>query len=344
MTKINWGIVGLGNIAKSFASGFVNSKKSNLLAIASRNKLKLENFKYQYKIEEKYSFNNYVDLINCSDVDIVYISLPNSFHYKIIKEAIKSNKNILVEKPATQNFSEIFEISNLLINKKLFFGEGFMYRFHPQIKLILNCINNNEVGELISMDTSFGNNLLTKKKFFFFEKKKKINKESRLFNKKLGGGCILDLGCYPISFSILIASTIAKINLTNFKLKDTYLDYGDMDVDIEAQTDLIFDNRFSSKIKSSFKNNIGKKSSILGNKGSIIIEDTFTGNGNIYINNHKKKYEIKSNNNQNIFSYEIDSVSNSILSGSLKTIYPGMQIDETLLNMKIIDSWKNEKK
>ena len=58
----------------------------------------------------------------------------------------------------------------------------------------------------------------------------------------------------------------------------------------------------------------------------------------------KKKYEIKNNNNQNIFSYEIDSVSNSILSGSLKTIYPGMQMDETLLNMKIIDSWKNEKK
>ena len=168
MTKINWGIVGLGNIAKSFASGFINSKNSNLLAIASRNKLKLETFKIHYKIEEKYSFDNYGDLLNCPDVDVVYISLPNSFHYKIIKEAIKSNKNILVEKPATQNFSEILEISKLLIKKKLFFGEGFMYRFHPQTKIILNCINNNEIGELISMDTSFGNNLLTKKKFFFF--------------------------------------------------------------------------------------------------------------------------------------------------------------------------------
>ena len=343
MTKINWGIVGLGNIAKSFASGFINSKNSNLLAIASRNKLKLENFKNHYKIEKKYSFNSYGDLLNCPDVDVVYIALPNSFHYKIIKEAIKSNKNILVEKPATQNFSEILEISKLLIKKKLFFGEGFMYRFHPQIKIILDCIYNSEVGELISMDTSFGNNLLTKKKFFFFEKKKKIDKESRLFNKKLGGGCILDLGCYPVSFSILIASTIEKINLTNFTLKNINLDYGNMDVDIDAQADLVFDNRFASKIKSSFKNNISKKSIILGTKGSIIIEDTFTGNGDIYINNHKKKYEIKNNNIQNVFSYEINSVSNSILSGSLKTIYPGMQMHETLLNMKIIDSWKNEK-
>ena len=342
MTKINWGIVGLGNIAKSFASGFLNSKNSNLLAIASKNKIKLENFKNQYKIEEKYSFDNYGDLLNCPDIDIVYISLPNSFHYKIIKEAIKSNKNILVEKPATQNFSEILEISNLLIKKKLFFGEGFMYRFHPQIKLILNCINNNEIGELISMDTLFGNNLLTKKKFFFFEKKKKIDKESRLFNKKLGGGCILDLGCYPVSFSMLIASTIEKINLTNFKLENINLDYGNMNVDIDAQANLIFDNRFASKIRSSFKNNLGKKSIILGNKGSIIIEDTFTGNGNIYINNHKKKYEIKNQTNQNIFSYEINSVSNSILSGSLKTIYPGMQIEETLLSMRIIDNWRNE--
>lgn len=343
MTKINWGIVGLGNIAKSFASGFINSKNSNLLAIASRNKSKLETFKNQYKIEEKYSFNNYLDLLNCDEIDIVYISLPNSFHYKIIKDAIKSNKNILVEKPATQNFPEILEISRLLKKSKVFFGEGFMYRFHPQIRHILNCINNYEIGELISMDTSFGSNLLTKKKLFFFEKKKKINKDSRLFNKNLGGGCILDLGCYPISFSILIAATMETVNIKNFKLKNINLDYGNMDVDIDAQADLIFDNRFTSKIKSSFKNNIGQKSIILGTKGSMTIEDIFTGSGNIYINNHQKKYEIKNNINHNIFSYEINGISNSILSGSLNAIYPGMQIEETLLSMKIIDSWKNEK-
>ena len=67
------------------------------------------------------------------------------------------------------------------------------------------------------MESFFCKNLLTKKKFLFFEKKKKIDLNNRLFNKNLGGGCILDLGCYPVSFSVLVASLIEGINYKKFK-------------------------------------------------------------------------------------------------------------------------------
>ena len=81
MREINWGIIGLGNIAQSFSEGFLNLDSSNLLAISSLNKSKLDYFKNKYKIDENYIFKNYDDLLDCSDIDIVYIALTNNLHY-----------------------------------------------------------------------------------------------------------------------------------------------------------------------------------------------------------------------------------------------------------------------
>mgnify|MGYP001329102043 CR=1 FL=1 len=81
---------------------------------------KLKKFGLQYNIESKFSFKNYQDLINCDEVDIVYIALPNSFHKQWILKAIENNKNILVEKPATINFHEANEIKECLKNRQSF--------------------------------------------------------------------------------------------------------------------------------------------------------------------------------------------------------------------------------
>jgi len=184
MTKLNWGIIGLGTIAQKFAKAIAETSNSKLLAVASNNNQKLENFKKQFCIEARFAYKNYEDLINCKDIDIVYIALPNSFHFLWINECIRNNKNILVEKPATVNFEEIEIIKKNLLNKDIFFGEAFMYRHHPQIDFVLELINNNEIGSLISMESSFGVNILTKKKFLFFKKKKKINKKKKNLIKK----------------------------------------------------------------------------------------------------------------------------------------------------------------
>ena len=95
MKKINWGIIGLGNIANIFSEGFLNSNKGKLLAISSHNKSKLEKFKNKFKIEDKYVFKNYNDLIECNEVDIVYITLPNNLHYEWIMKCIKKIKKFL---------------------------------------------------------------------------------------------------------------------------------------------------------------------------------------------------------------------------------------------------------
>ena len=78
--------------------------------------------------------------------------------------------------------------------------------YYPQITKVIELIKKNYIGNLTEMKSYYGINLMKKKFLYFFTKNKRIDKNHRLFNKKLGGGAILDLGCYPSSMSILIAS------------------------------------------------------------------------------------------------------------------------------------------
>ncbi len=341
MEKINWGILGLGEIAQKFSDGFKETTNSKLLAVSSKNSEKLKSFESKFNIEKKYLFNEYEDLINCKDIDVIYIALPNSLHHRWVIKSIQNKKHVLVEKPATLNFMEIKDIEKNLINKNLFFGEAFMYRYLPQINLVINIIKNGEIGNLLSMKSLFGINLLSKKKLLFFNKKKEIDPNNRLFNKKLGGGCILDLGCYPISFSILVNSLIGKINENDLKILNVKKEIGETNVDIDSYTNISFNHKFISEIGASFKKELGTMSEIKGDKGIIRINNTWLGgNGIIKIkdNNH---HLIEIKNDKNIYSYQIQNISQTISKGAFQPQFPGMTLKETLLNMKAIDEWLN---
>ena len=92
MKQVNWGIIGLGNIALKFAEAFKNLNNSKLLGISSKDMNKIEQYKKEFKINKDYCFDNYEELLKCNDIDIVYIALPNSLHYEIIIKAIENKK------------------------------------------------------------------------------------------------------------------------------------------------------------------------------------------------------------------------------------------------------------
>ena len=95
-------------------------------------------------------------------------------------------KSILVEKPAVMNLGEIHEVKKKLNGGCQFF-EGFMYLFHPQIKKTKELIKHEEIGELISMESYFGNNVMTKKNWLGFTKKKKLIPIIEYLTKKWAG-------------------------------------------------------------------------------------------------------------------------------------------------------------
>lgn len=341
MQQVNWGIIGLGNIAKKFAESFKNIKNANLIGVASKNKNKIEKFQKKYEIEKKYCFESYEKLIKCEKIDIIYIALPNSLHYEWIIKCIENNKKILVEKPATLNFAQIEKIRNNYNIDNIFFAEGFIYRYHPQISKVIEILNSNTIGKLLSIETVFGFDIVHKKNLFGFKKEKKLNEENRLFNKSLGGGVILDLGCYPVSLSTLIASLNSKINYKKFEIISKKKEMGSTDVEIDAEAEIVFDAAFKCKVAASFLKNLGKQTKIIGTDGELTLRDTWHAQPAQIDITGKKNQSIKLETNENIFFYEIKKISENILENKYKPDFPGVSIQDTFINMKILDNWKN---
>ncbi len=342
MKQVKWGIIGLGSIASKFADGFQFTKNARLFAISSKNENKLLEFKNKFQIDKNFCFSNYESLLECKDLDVVYIALPHSFHHEWVIKSIEKKKNILVEKPATVNFSQMENIKNNLKNKNIFFSEAFMYRYHPQIPKIIDLLKNKIIGNLISMESFFGFDALARRKIFGVKFKKKPNKYDRLFSKELGGGAILDIGCYPVSFSILVASLISKIDFNRIEVLNKKKEIGPTGVDMNSLAELNFGNNFKSKVIASLTKNLGKKTKIIGTKGELIIEDTWSPTNISLINVIGKiKETIKIKCHNNVYAYEIDTLSTCILENRKEPNFPGMTINETLENMKILDKWLN---
>ena len=211
-----------------------------------------------------------------------------------------------------------------------------MYRFHPQTAFLIKILQQNEIGELKQMESYFGINFIEKRNIFGF-KRIKINKESRLFKKDLWGGSILDLGCYPSSLSLLIASLKSKDFRDEIKLTEVKKYIGSTGVDLEAYAKVNFKNEFSSYIGSSFKKNLGKFTKIKGSKGDIVIPDSWhCENSKIIVNGKELLVE---NKYKNIFSYEIESISNSIQNNQIEPSFPAIKKKETELNVDILNKW-----
>ena len=336
MSEIKWGIIGLGNIAFEFASAFKEIKNSKLLGVASKDTGRLNKFKEHFEINKDYCFLSYEDLIKNKEIDIVYIALPHNFHFEWINKCIDLKKNILSEKPATINLSQIKIINQKLNKNNIFFAEGFMYSYHPQFTKLIEILNEKKIGEIIEMESSFGVNIVEKKNFFGF-KKIKINKKSRLFKKELAGGCILDLGCYPTSLSVVISNIKSNKFNNNFKINKSKILMGPSNVEIEASAQIEFENEFKSLVKCSFRENLGEFTKIVGSKGEIIIPHSWKCNpSKILVNS--KEYNLDYL-NKNIFSYEIEAISNLIINKKKDPEFPAINRFETEVNMGILEKW-----
>ena len=280
-------------------------------------------------------------MLKNNEVDIIYIALPNNFHNEWIYKSIDLKKHVLVEKPAFTNFKDAKKTLSHPNFNNFFLGEGFMFRYHPQIQKITELIKNNEIGNIVSMESVFGKNLLFKKKFFGIFKSNKFDSNKRIFNKLLGGGVILDHGSYTVSMSLLIASLIDGININNFRLTNDSKKKMIEDIDVESSIELIFDNKFKSNITASFLNDVGNHTIITGENGKIIISNTWSSDtGEIHLMNNKKKI-FKIENKKNLYSLEIEKISDDILNNNIEASYPGTNKNEILISSQILNEWLN---
>jgi predicted dehydrogenase len=181
--NIRWGIIGLGNIANKFATDLLTVKGAELYAVASRTQQKSDDFAEKYQAIKAYS--SYEALVNDENIDAVYIATPHSLHQENTLLCLEWGKAVLCEKPFAMNIDEVNSMIAAATKHNTLLMEGLWTYFLPHYNFVLAELSRKTYGNLLKIEADFG----------FV---KVFNEESRLFNKSLGGGSLLDIGIYPI--------------------------------------------------------------------------------------------------------------------------------------------------
>jgi predicted dehydrogenase len=188
--KLKWGILGTGSIAHAFARDIPLSNTGELLAIGSRNRDTAERFGDEFKVPRR--FADYQSLLDDPDIQAVYISVLHPWHAEWAIKAAEAGKHILCEKPLAMNVAESEAIIEAARKHNVFLMEAFMYRCHPQIAKMIELLRENAIGEVRLIEATFS---------FTGD----FPLEDRIMNPRLGGGGILDVGCYCTSMCRLVA-------------------------------------------------------------------------------------------------------------------------------------------
>ena len=336
MEKIKWGIIGPGNIANNFADGLKSSYSGQLVAIASKSEDRRKNFGDKYDIHSDFRFESYEDIINSEHIDAIYISTPHNLHAEWTIKAAGKGKHVLCEKPGAVNLNEGKKIIEAVKEAGVFYMEGFMYRCHPQIPKLLEIIKNKTIGKIESIETSFG-----------YDTGKTIP-ESRIFNKELTGGAILDVGLYPISFSRLISgvATGEKFLEPNFINAEGRI--GDTGVDEVAHANLEFKNGIKAKVSTAIRESMKNNAIIIGSEGTIELPDPWMPGRNggpyhakIIINKNGQEEVIELKGPEHLFFFEAELASQCIAKEKIQPPHPAMTWEDTLGNLKALDTWRD---
>jgi predicted dehydrogenase/aryl-alcohol dehydrogenase-like predicted oxidoreductase len=188
--KLRWGILGAGGIGGTFAQGVAHSETGTVVAVGSRRRSSAEDFGKKFGIPRCH--DSYAALLEDPDVDAVYIALPHPMHARWSILAAEAGKHVLCEKPAGLNHAEVMAMTAAAREHDVFFMEAFMYRCHPQTARLARLIREGAIGQVRLIRAAFSFHT-------------QAGPESRLIDPELGGGGILDVGCYPVSMSRLLA-------------------------------------------------------------------------------------------------------------------------------------------
>jgi predicted dehydrogenase len=314
--KVRWGIIGLGNIANKFATDLLTMKDAELYAVASRTKQKAEDFAEKYQATKAYS--RYEALVDDKNIDAVYIATPHSLHKENVLLCLEQGIAVLCEKPFAMNTDEVNSMIAAATAHNTLLMEGLWTYFLPHYNFVLAELNSKKYGNLLKVEADFG----------FV---KTFDGSSRLFNKSLGGGSLLDIGIYPIftALSTLGAPDTIAANATFF------------DNGADSSCSMVFNYKNASALlKSTLLEFTPGEAVFYCEQGIIKINSGFHGPTTVTLINDVNEETIDFNCETHGYNYEISHFNELLRQG--KTESPIMtynfsrQLMETLDNVREI--------
>lgn len=245
--KIRFGIIGCSRIAKkAVIPAIIDSENAKLEMIGSRSIEKARLYSGEFGNVE---YGSYEDILNNKNIDVVYISLPIGLHEEWVMKSAQAGKHIICEKSLTTSFESAKKMFHESKKNNVRLMEGFMFRYHPQHKKILDLIKEGKIGTPIFFEGVFS--------FPFPD-----GKDHR-FDKNLGGGCLNDSGAYPVYASRMIfgEEPISVYSKLDFD--------GETGVDINVVAILNYSGVKKAFISSFFGAYFQSKYSVLGESARI---------------------------------------------------------------------------
>ncbi|GEL15556.1 Gfo/Idh/MocA family protein [Pediococcus cellicola] len=196
MKIVNWGIVGLGKMANSFADDFPEMQEIYGCASYLGGKSHAKEFAKNHGIKKFY--DNYEQMLADENIDVIYVATVTSAHYTCIKKALLANKHVMAEKAITLNSSELRELMNIAQKKHLILMEAQTIFHMPLFSLISQIANEKQLGRLRTIQVTWGSYIQHKH-------------DPRLLGLDTGGGALLDIGVYAFSFARLFMSETPEL-------------------------------------------------------------------------------------------------------------------------------------
>jgi len=328
--KLAWGIISTGRIAGAFAKGIRDSETGSLLAVGSRTQEAADKFGDEYDVERRYG--TYQALLDDADVEAVYIAPPHPFHAEWAIKAAEAGKHILCEKPLTQTYQRAVEVVEAAKKNDVFLMEAFMYRCQPQTRRLVEWIREKAIGRVRIIKATFS---------FHAD----YNLKSRILDKGLGGGGILDVGCYATSLSRLIAGVaVGKDFADPIEVQAVGRLGKESGVDEYAVANLRFPEDILAQVSTGVQLNQENVVQVFGTEGQITVPEPWFGAHNkgkttlvLKKKGEASPTEIEIEAHPNIYATEADVVATYL--DRRQAPHPMMSWDDTLGNMKTIERW-----
>lgn len=329
--KLNWGVITTGLIARKFATDLLQSRTGRLVAVGARQLADAEKFAQDFGGARPHG--SYEALLADPEVQAVYIATPHPLHREWAIKAAEAGKHILCEKPLTLRLTDTLQIIDAAKRHGVFLMEAYMYRFHPQTLKIVELVRSGAMGDLRLIRASF--NVMCN-----------FDPEHRMFKKSLGGGSILDLGCYPITFSRHIAGAVTgKAFVEPVEFHGTGRVHPLVGTDDFATAVVRFPDDVFGELSCGSTMRNDSSAQIFGSKGWIDVPNPFTpgllGKDEEIILHRTdgappERIAIKSP-DVGLYAYEADAVAEAIARGDCEE--PLASWADTIGTAKLLDAW-----
>jgi predicted dehydrogenase len=328
---LRWGVIGTGGIAADFCEALKRSQRCRMVNVAGSSPARARSFAERFSLA-RWS-EGIAQLLADRDVDAVYIATPHPLHEQHALNCIAAGKHVLCEKPLTIDEPSAARVLAAAKQQGVFVMEAFMYRCHPLLQHLLVRLKDGAIGAIRHVRADFGFRVARMP-------------EHRLFNLALGGGSILDVGGYPVSFARLIAGVVEgtpfaePIGLTANGV------IGPTGADELANAHLTFASGFTASATSAIFHDVGTTAIVFGEHGKIVLPDPWIPGSRrqglfseltVFRDGHEPE-QVTVQTDLPTYAIEADLVRDTL--PALEAAWPAMSHADTLGNMRVLDSWQ----